>query len=500
MIGASAPHLVPFTIILLLLLFGYEIFNFSLSMDEELYGSGYEIDWSLLAISQGRWGMGLVARLFPRLGDIPMMATVIFCAGLGVGGCVLARLLFRKHSAQYAFAGLFVSSPLWPHLAEFNITSWLIGIGCVLVTVAVLLFISSTREGSILATLLLILATGIYESFYLWFLAVICIRHVSVILGTAPEAPTAERPKFPWVRAAIVAVCGLLGYLALRQLLLSAYDLKLTYVQGFVRIAEFTTIPSVAISRTLERAWGLLGGSDPLFMGYGYVLMLLPLLGLAIVAGRLLWRGPLRTVDRLLAGALLVAAVLVALTLLVVSAGTVPSRALTSWIPICAFLGGVAFAFSGRFEKWLYVPLAAALIISMWISVALFYTDHLARKRDEVLAARIMARVDNVVTNPGAGPIPFVIVGAAPAQAAGPFRKLEIFGDSYFDSTHEGGNPWRIAAYLRILGIDTLEPHALTEANAFRPAIEAMPVWPAPGSVAMVDKFVVIKLGSLPPL
>jgi hypothetical protein len=195
---------------------------------------------------------------------------------------------------------------------------------------------------------------------------------------------------------------------------------------------------------------------------------------------------------------LLIAAVMLSLSLLVVSAGGVPTRALTSWIPISAFLAGVAFSsVNGRFEKLLYAALGAALLISIWVSVGLFYTDHLARERDELLAARIMTRVDNVLPNPPPGKIPFVVVGAVPAKAAGPFRKLEIFGDSFFDSTHEGGNPWRMGAYLRILGIDTLEPHSLEEAAPYRPTIEAMPVWPAAGSVAMVDRFLVIKLGPL---
>jgi hypothetical protein len=92
-----------------------------------------------------------------------------------------------------------------------------------------------------------------------------------------------------------------------------------------------------------------------------------------------------------------------------------------------------------------------------------------------------------------------VVVGGVPAKAAGPFRKLEIFGDSFFDSSHEGGNPWRVTSYLRSLGIETLEPHALEEVPHLRSAIEAMPIWPAAGSVAMVNDMLVIKLGPLPP-
>jgi Glucosyl transferase GtrII len=498
-IGDAAPHLTVFTIVLLVLLYGYEIFNFSLSIDEELYGSGYEMPWWRGAISQGRWALGLIARVFPRLGDVPLLSTALFCASLGVSGCVLARVLFRKHSAQFAFVGIFVSSPLWPHLAEFNISSWCIGLGCVLVTLALLLFMAERRSGDILTACILIVATGIYESLYVWFLILLCIRHLSLVLGMAPGGTTEARPRFPWVRTGIVAVVGMLGYFAIRQLLLRALSLQLTYVQGFVRIAEFTAMPAVALNRTLLRSWNLLTGADPIFLGHGPVLTLLQLLGLLVAVGCLLRRGPLSWTQRLLAAAMLVAALMLALSPLVISAGTIPARALSSWVPVSAFLAGVAFSFSGRFEKPLYAALGAALLISVWLTVCLFYTDHLARQRDEVLAIRIMNRVDNLGPTVPPGRVPFVIVGAVPAKAKGPFRKLEIFGDSFFDSAHEGGNPWRVAAYLRLIGIDTLEPHPLAEAAPYRPAIDAMPVWPAAGSVAVVNGMLVIKLGPLPP-
>lgn len=510
-LGPSARHLITFTVVLLLLLYGYEIFNFSLSMDEELYGSQtlltigdttlldktYQHDWWLLAVAQGRWAMGLLDRVFPPLGNIPLISTVIFCAGLGLSACVLARVLFGKQSAQLAFVGIFVSSPLWPHLVEFNLSSWQIGIGYVLVTLALLFFISERRFGDLWATVLLIFATGIYQSFYTWFLVLLCIRHLSLLLGTAPVSVTEVSQKFPWLRSGLIALGGLLGYLGVHRLLMAVLSLKLTYIQDYVRLAEFSTSPALAILHTLQRSINLVSGLDPLFLGYGRVLTFLPLLGLVIVVGRLLWPGLPKVSHRLLGALLLIAAFAIALSLLVVSAGGVPTRALTSWIPLSAFLAGVALSFSGRFEKLLQVALAAALLVSIWVSVSLLYTDHLVRQRDAFLAARIMTRIDNILPSPPPERVPFVVIGAVPAKTAGAFRKMEIFGDSFFDSSHEGGNPWRIAAYLHTLGVDNLEPHPLTDLDPYRPAIQAMPVWPAAGAVAMVNGIVVIKLGPL---
>jgi hypothetical protein len=154
---------------------------------------------------------------------------------------------------------------------------------------------------------------------------------------------------------------------------------------------------------------------------------------------------------------------------------------------------------SSRLTKVLYPVLGAALFISIWISVSLFYSDHVARKRDEVLATRIMVRVDQLMADwPPGRPIPFVVMGAHTPDDDGPLRKVQVFGHSFFGYEHEGGNPWRVAGYLRILGINTLEPHLLTEAAQSRSVIEAMPEWPAAGSIANVNGMLVIKLGPMP--
>jgi hypothetical protein len=139
------------------------------------------------------------------------------------------------------------------------------------------------------------------------------------------------------------------------------------------------------------------------------------------------------------------------------------------------------------------------LFISIWISVSLFYTDHLARQRDQLLVARIMTRVDQILPNSPPGRIPFIVIGSPPPNDDGPFHKIGVFGDSFFSVEHEGGNPYRVEAYLRLLGVDTLEPHLINDAAPYRPLIEAMPVWPAAGSVAIVNGMLVIKLSPLPP-
>src|SRR5918993_1920064 len=86
----AAPGLMFFTGGLLLLLYGYEIFNFSLSIDEEVFLDRNQ--WARMVVGHGRWGTALLTRIFPPFGNIPMISTILFCVGVGFSAYVLARV------------------------------------------------------------------------------------------------------------------------------------------------------------------------------------------------------------------------------------------------------------------------------------------------------------------------------------------------------------------------------------------------------------------------
>ena len=493
----GAPRLPLFIGSLLLLLYGYEIFNFTLSIDEEVFGD--KTQWARMVAGHGRWGTALLTLVFPPMGNIPMLSTVLFCVGLGISACVLARIFFREHAAQYGFAALFVAYPLWPHIAQFSISAWCGGIGFMVLTFCLLLFLADNRLADALVILLLGFTIGISEAFFVWFLVLLCIRHVSLLLGTAsPDYPPINF-RFQWLRASIISFTALLMYFLVQRLGFHFASVRRNYVQTLVKLDSFATFPLIAIRQTLSQCLAVLAGYHRIFLGYGPVIMLLPLIGFLIIVIQLSRRSSLTVSQRLLAGSLLVAAFFFALSPSFAAAGGVPVRALIAVIPLIAFLAGVAFSKSFRLVKLLYAALAVALFISIWINVSLFYTDHLARQGDQMLATRIMARIDQIAPLKPTGRTPFVIVGAVPWRDEDNFHNVEIFGNSYFTTAHELGNPLRINSYLRTLGVNTLAPMLLTDANQHRETIAAMPIWPAAGSVAMVEGILVIKLGPGPP-
>src|SRR5215471_8027547 len=68
----ASPSVLAIWGLAFLLLYGYELFNFSLSIDEELHTFGS--DWPLSWLQQGRWGMAILSRSLPPYPRYPSSA------------------------------------------------------------------------------------------------------------------------------------------------------------------------------------------------------------------------------------------------------------------------------------------------------------------------------------------------------------------------------------------------------------------------------------------
>ncbi len=264
-LAPSAPHLAIFITVLLLLLFGYEIFNFSLSIDEELAGNdpGVWLQW----IAQGRWTMGLLARVVPPLASIPTLSTALFCAGLGFSAWLLSRLLFTAPLAQRLFAGLLVCSPLWPHIAEFNTLSWGVGIGLALVAWAVTLLEEGRRWFVFLAVLLVAAATGIYQSLFVFFLVLVCLRLSAEVLMPRPPNGAAVSARRAFLHGLAAGIGGFAVYQICWRVLLVVLSVQSAYVETWIRVQEFLDAPAKTVARTLVRTWSLVAARDEIFLG-----------------------------------------------------------------------------------------------------------------------------------------------------------------------------------------------------------------------------------------
>ncbi len=478
-----------FALVLAVLVYGPELANFSLSIDEEVHSYAPDI-WKNWA-SQGRWGMALLTYTLPPLWPLPFLAPLLFCLGLSVSALLLSRLVVRNRPEAFVFIGFFVSSPIWLHIGEFNTFSWGAGIALSAVALAARIAVGERKTDVVLAGLFAGFATGVYQGMVLLYaliVLVLCVRNRAFWGG----CNIADGRRRLLLGPAISFVIAGAFYYCVNSLVLALLDEELGYVSGWVNLDQFFDSRfSAAASRTLQQVGGFLTGTDPTFLGWGAAILLLPWFGFAVGVRKVFDRRVDTFRWRLIGLISFGIAVAITFSLVVVSTGRIPTRALTT-LPFFYSIMAVN-AFRVRFGQGLrWAAFGYAMFVSLWISTALFYSDALARQRDSVLAGRFVNRVESVGRQKFGKLIPVVVVGAWSHEAKGPARQVAIFGESFFG---HGGNSTRIGHYLRLQGLGDIKIANITRLQGKLDRINDMPSWPAAGSVAVVDDVVVVKMG-----
>lgn len=470
--------------------YGYEIFNFTLSVDEEVHT--FVGDSAAAWIGQGRWGMALLTVLLPPLSTTPFLSTVLFCAGLAVAAALVAPVVVRGRAEGAFFVVLLVASPVWPHLVQFSTIAFGIGVGLAAVGIAAQGVTAPGRWPLLWSVLALAFATAIYQTLPLAFVVVVLLA----VAAGGPAGPVDEpAPRSPWAtlfRGALCALAALLLYNAVRLAVQRAFASS-GYIDVFLNWRDFLVSFDAASIRTGRFVREVLDGSHAMYAGEGLAFQLVSAGGLLGFLFGLLGRRERRAPARWLAVAALCCAVAVSMMPAVIAAGYAPARTLVPFPFAFAVVGACSLRLPGpSWPKWGVLGLVA--LTATWIVVALFYSDATARKRDELIAATLAHRI-GAAAPLSTEPVPFVLVGYLRHAEDRALRRIEAFGVSFFE--HDFGNPWRVEYYLRLLGVRNLVPQSVAAALPILPEIELMPSWPAPGSVALVNGLVVVKLGPL---
>jgi len=495
---AKDPRVRSFAIGIATLVYAVKLSKFTLSIDGELYA--YEPRPWTWSIGQGRWALALLQYAAPPFENAPFVATAIFCAALAFSALLLSSCYARSRAEAFAFVGFFVSCPIWLHIGEANTIAWPVGVGLCLAAAAIALIQFRGYRGSIPAGIGLCFALGIYQA--LLPLAA-CGSLLSVGLNLrdphrerSPSLRSVVGQLMPFVVSSLMAV---LLYSAVTRMSLILFHQSLTYVSGFVRLGDFTAAETLkgAIQRTMRQLGGWLLGFDPTFIRWRWgILSLLPawLGGIAAIA-RALRPGREQPRAILPSAALVLGFAVCAALPIIAAAGAAPSRTLLA-LPLAYGVGAASVMKNDWYEqkaKWLILSLS--LVVNVWISASLFHADAIARDRDSIMATQLAERLAALPGFQRDHPRAFVLYGKWSHNSLGPALRVEWFGTSFFEQ--DEGNPWRVASFLRLSGIDGLQPAYISCAREEIADLDSLPSWPAPGSVALVRNKVVIKLGPL---
>lgn len=460
--------------------YGYEITNFSLSIDEE---------WALLDgvsanyIRQGRWGIALLKHtLFPE-GLIPFFSAAVSVIFLSCAAILLQHIFRLEGYSRYLFCLLFIAFPQFAYQMEFLMQADCVAFGMLTSVFSYMLFkrfAAEKKTGYFLAALCVYaFSISCYQS----ILFLPCVVYLLDCLRS--ELAGAPLLRKTWWKAAAFVLLSAMLYSLSSSIVLAVGGLSPS--QYTLQLMKWGTEP---LTRCLLK---ILTHYPAHFAGiyyYGeqiFVTVLIPIVGIALHAFK-----HLKGAGRLMALLLLGACCLVPFSQILLLGWGQPPR---------VFLAqGLLFA-----GIWTMLPaqgakaralLGALTVYCIFFASAhvsqLFFMDTLRWESDKLLAHRLVSRVHDV-----AKPVPAVqpkvfIEGSYFEEIPKASPRTDIFGHSFFEW---GSGSSIMYKFMAANGIARFTPVGASELSSQqRQTLREMPVWPDPRSVRLCEGVVLVKL------
>lgn len=461
--------------------YGYEISNFSLSIDEE---------WALLHgvstnyISQGRWGIALLKHtLFPE-GLIPFFSAAVSVIFLSCAAILLQHVFRLKGYSRYLFCLLFIAFPQFAYQMEFLMQADCVAFGLLASVFSYMLFtyfIAEKKTGYFLAALCVYaFSISCYQSIIFFPCVIYCLDCLrSELAGTPMLRKT-------WWKAAAYVLFSALLYSLSSSMLLAVSGLPAS--QYTLQLMKWGTEP-------LERClWKIFTHYPAHFAGiyyYGeqiFVTVLIPIAGIALYAFK-----HLQGASRLTALALLFASCLGTFSQLILMGWGQPPRVFLAQSLLFAGLWAL-LPVQGSKARTLLGALTVYCILFASAHVSqLFFMDTLRWESDKLLATRLVNRIyEEAPPVPGVQTKLFITGRYAEGlpKAAG---RTDVFGNSFFE--WDGGSMGRMLGFMAANGIARFTPVGAAELSCRqKQALREMPAWPDPRSVRHCEGVVLVKL------
>ena len=114
--------------------YGQEIFNFSLSIDDEF---GIDPNYRMLWIGLNRWGNSLFYLLCHEWLYVPTLTTICACLVLSIASYITSVLIFKDRLSQLICSSLIVSCPAIAYQFEFAFQCLPVATGILLASIGI---------------------------------------------------------------------------------------------------------------------------------------------------------------------------------------------------------------------------------------------------------------------------------------------------------------------------------------------------------------------------
>lgn len=467
----------------LALAYGFEVFSFGLTIDEELYGELGNAAYAEKWVEQGRWAMSLLILAVPSP-VVPVVST-----GLGVGLSAAGWwLLSRRHLGMGPWQSAAVCSlagtvPVLAFIFSFATIAFGIGVGNLLLVAYMGGLTATSWKSRGLGVIAGAASVGIYDSFL--------VAMAALSLGFV-----FARPK---LTSLVLGFGAVVGALVISRLLATIASLVFdvsrgSYVAQFMNWEELFSDPIAHLSTALVRT------AQVLFLWEGIFGLPSPWLGAVIISLSLLAiysasqprpRGGER--------ALRLAAVagLVLLPFGAAISASMPLRSMLYLPVITLVVASAALEGTRGFNPSLRqagsavaaAVFALSIIGNATISNRLFASAQTTYALDQQLAFQIGLEKDKLLTDTQTNSLPLVVAGRHLRPNAKLRPEQETLGASFFG--WDNGTE-RAGAFLRMHGVNVDKPTP-EQVQQARPVLDEMPPYPLDGWVQVHDGVLLVK-------
>lgn len=485
-----------FSFLVAIFTYGYELFNFTLSIDEEIDSFRTAAE-ATVYLDVGRWGIYFLNQVLTPESLMPYFPFLMAITFLATSAILFITHFKFNFFAKLIFSTVFITHPIHTYYLGFNTSAMYYGVGMVLTALSFLAYNAESSNQNakhtlnLLSVLLLIFALSLYQSHLTIFL-VMGLFSVFYHQFHNPDNPA---------RKAILQILRLLAIIVVAVILhqvinLFVKDVVLGNISGgqneyFDKMFAWNNEPFEEIITSVFL------GIKKYLTGRGYfggvstqsLVFIFPLILIYIVK---IGTG----INNKMFMTLVFLMLIIAPFAIVILNGTpLPVRTLMA-LPLML---GILWAFSYENSAWwlrriMFIFIVFVLLNNTYTNTRLFYASRISWQADRNMAIRITERIYNLDLPEGAAMPPVAFVGSYQHPSNDLFIRSSIHGASFF--YWDKGAHYRIKPFFKTLGINDLRIIKYPGTNNLNEVVRQMPSWPDKGSVKLGENLIIVKLSN----
>lgn len=464
--------------------YGYELFSFHLTIDEE--NAANSIGPSISYLPSGRWGLFLFTKLILNNPVIPFLPSALTLLLFVVSAMIILKTLGIQNKTElFLLVLLFVCWSGLAYIISFSTINWLIGIGYLCIATCFVLLCNPSKLIKYLASIPTAIILSIYEPLLVPLV-------LTLLLHLLYKSNADKKDSFRLCRDfLIVLALGYLVYFCIQRLFFYIFKIEPSLYSSHYFYNSIENLRWYLIKIT-HLAYNVLVGDSSF---YGIAIRSLPIF--LLFAGILILVTHYKHREKV-GNYILFLSLLVIFTLLpfiggILTKGYIPYRSLLG-VPVF-LMGWAALALKyARPSAKLALGILALFTLFQFASSAnhLFASSAFAYEEDKLLAYQLVGRIEEEKARTSSPQVQYLeMIGFVERPSTPLVSRIENIGASFFG--WDGGHSERVVNFLRVLGYSS--PEALPDnlRAEFVTRGMQMPVWPTPGSVLIDGNTLLVK-------